>query len=341
MPNSIKMKKLTFIIVGVLFTVTMFGQTYIGGDLNSDGIMQVNETWTYMTTKTVTQAMIDAGTPLVNTVSVTSTEVTARVTATATATTVTTQAPSLAVVKTVDQPTITIPTILHYTTTVTNTGNTSLTNVVVVDSLVVDSLDTFDTTLQVGSHYQGGVIFYLDQTGEHGLIAPITGYIPILRANAQGLYANQAMWGAAPMGGVGTDTILGSGRHNTELMMKTKSAIRPYISAAEFCTNFSVTEGETIYKDWFLPSKDEFIELLKWTVTIPHGGVSENGWWYRSSYFNARFFTSSECMKGDKFYGGAFMPNYVLKYYVWIMQFGYMIPESKGEAVYVIPIRSF
>lgn len=335
------MKKLTFIIVGVLFTATIFGQTLIRGDLNNDGIMQITETWTYMVTKTVTQTMIDAGTPLVSTVSVTSDEVPTRVTAVTTATIDTTQAPSLAVVKTVDQPTITIPTILHYTITVTNTGNTNLSNVVVVDSLVIDSIVPFDTTLVVGGHYQGGVIFYLDSTGEHGLVAPITGYIPIALEDAQGLSANQCMWGAAPMGGVGTDTILGSGEHNTELMMNHKSEVLPYITAAEYCTEFFVTEGGVTYADWFLPSKAEMRELQKLSKLSINDPNYENYSWYVSSYFNARFFTSSECMGGDKFWGNKLMPNFLLKYYIWIAQFGYMLPESKGQAVYVIPIRQF
>lgn len=193
-------------------------------------------------------------------------------------------------------------------------------------------------TLKVGQAFQGGVIFYIAPDGLSGLIAPLTGYIPILRANAQGLYANQCMWGAAPKEGLGTDTRLGMGKNNTELMMKRKSEILPYISAAEHCTRFSVTEGETTYKDWFLPSKDEFVELLKAVSNVKFDDVNFTSWrWYLSSYFNARFHTSSEGMKGDMSWGGKTIPDQ----YVWIMQFGGMMPESKGEAVYVLPIRSF
>ncbi|MCS5491194.1 DUF7507 domain-containing protein, partial [Algoriphagus limi] len=50
--------------------------TYVSGDLNSNNILEIDEAWTYTATKTVTQSMIDAGTALVNTASVTSDEVT-------------------------------------------------------------------------------------------------------------------------------------------------------------------------------------------------------------------------------------------------------------------------
>ena len=42
------------------------GPTLTGGDTNSDGVLQVDETWTYTATYMVTQADIDAGRELVN-----------------------------------------------------------------------------------------------------------------------------------------------------------------------------------------------------------------------------------------------------------------------------------
>ena len=75
---------LTNVVVADAFATT--GPTLSSGDTNTNGIMEVTETWTYTATKTVTQAMIDAGTALVNTASVTTAEVTTPVTDDATTT---------------------------------------------------------------------------------------------------------------------------------------------------------------------------------------------------------------------------------------------------------------
>lgn len=203
------------------------------------------------------------------------------------------------------------------------------------------SVTAFSQTLKVGQHYQGGIIFYLNPEGVGGLIAPLTGYIPIARKDAQGLYANQCMWGAAPAGGLGTDIKIGSGKHNTELILAKKSAILPYITAAEYCQKYTVVDNDVTYNDWFLPSKDEMMELLKLAKLPINDPNYINFKWYKTGYFNARFWTSSECTKGDWFNSRTPIPDKILKYYVWIGQFGYMIPESKGQAVYVLPVRQF
>jgi uncharacterized repeat protein (TIGR01451 family) len=75
---------LTGVVVTDAFATT--GPTLTSGDTNTNNILEVTETWTYTATKTVTQAMIDAGTALVNTVGVVTTEVTTAVTDDATTT---------------------------------------------------------------------------------------------------------------------------------------------------------------------------------------------------------------------------------------------------------------
>ena len=68
-------------LTNVVLTDTFAGGATLTSGDDGDGILEVGETWTYTADYTVTQADIDAGTPLVNTVSVTSTEVTDPVTA--------------------------------------------------------------------------------------------------------------------------------------------------------------------------------------------------------------------------------------------------------------------
>ncbi|SEA71286.1 beta strand repeat-containing protein, partial [Bizionia paragorgiae] len=109
------------------------GATYSSGDTADTGVLNVGETWVYTASYTATQAVIDAGADLVNTASIVTSEISQQ---DANATTVIKQSPALTVNKTVDQAAISSPGTLNYTIEVSNTGNTSLTNIVVDDTFV-------------------------------------------------------------------------------------------------------------------------------------------------------------------------------------------------------------
>lgn len=116
---------------------TLIGPT---GDAGIGGAIDVGETWQYTTVYNVSQADVDAGTDLENTATVTTTET--PVEQSATAVTSIENAPSLVVTKEVDQALINAPSTLAYTIEVTNTGNVSLTNISLVDSLPNASIAT-------------------------------------------------------------------------------------------------------------------------------------------------------------------------------------------------------
>ncbi|MBK7010275.1 MAG: DUF11 domain-containing protein [Saprospiraceae bacterium] len=104
--------------------------------VSSNGNLNVGETWTYTISYTATQADIDAGANLVNTASVTTTQVPGPTTDTAT--TPVTQSPSLTITK--DQtggpnPITSAGQTINYTIVVTNTGNQTQTGVNVSDVL--------------------------------------------------------------------------------------------------------------------------------------------------------------------------------------------------------------
>jgi hypothetical protein len=101
-------------------------------------------------------------------------------------------------------------------------------------------------TLPVGAHYigksfGGGIIFYIDNTGQHGLISSTSDQ-------------SIAEWGCYGNIIGGTGTGIGTGQGNTTNIVSGCSASA---TAAQICDNL-VLNG---YSDWFLPSIDELYEM--------------------------------------------------------------------------------
>ena len=110
---------------------TLLGPT---NDSGLVGQLDVGESWEFTAVYNVSQAEIDQGLSLINRVDVTSDE-TADAVVSDTAQTTVSRSPSFTVEKTVDTITIAEPSDLNYEISVVNTGNTSLTNIVVNDTL--------------------------------------------------------------------------------------------------------------------------------------------------------------------------------------------------------------
>jgi hypothetical protein len=115
----------------------------------------------------------------------------------------------------------------------------------------------------IGLYYEGGIIFYLDVTGEHGLIA------------ATSDQSSGTIWGCfgTLIGLTGTD--IGKGKTSTQFIINGCSTAG---TAAQICY-FLVMNG---YSDWFLPSKDELNQMYIQRNVI--GGFSNNSYWSSSEY---------------------------------------------------------
>jgi hypothetical protein len=118
------------------------------------------------------------------------------------------------------------------------------------------------STLYIGQNYAGGIIFYLDELGEHGLVCAATD---------QGNYT----WGCQGTNII-TSTAIGTGASNTAAIVALCATSN---TAAKICDNL-VLEG---YSDWFLPSKDELNLML---INLNKNGIGNlvNYYWSSSEY---------------------------------------------------------
>jgi uncharacterized repeat protein (TIGR01451 family) len=131
-----------------------FSPSLTAGD-NGNGLLEVGETWTYQAAYTVTQADIDNGLDLTNVVTADTTQTNP---STAEETVDVIQTPGMAVVKTADVASVDgAGDVINYTYTVANTGNVSLTDVVLVDdNFTPDTSD--DSTLTPTNDNGNGIL---------------------------------------------------------------------------------------------------------------------------------------------------------------------------------------
>tara|TARA_B100000809_G_scaffold239246_1_gene260640 strand:+ start:72 stop:752 length:681 start_codon:yes stop_codon:yes gene_type:complete len=125
---------------------------------------------------------------------------------------------------------------------------------------------------KIGDFAQGGIIFWLDESGRHGLVCSKSDQDPAPYCpKGIGFEDNTMAIGDGPYSGEGNTLIIlstyGYGSNNGRLL--------PY--AASVCYRFVNTEGGSTYGDWYLPSKEELNimclnkELIN-KVAISYGG---------------------------------------------------------------------
>ena len=138
------------------------------------------------------------------------------------------------------------------------------------------------TTLShtLGESFGGGIIFYIDGIGQHGLIA---GGAEVMTLWYNGKYV---ITGA-------TGTAVGTGQANTTAIVNaqgppTNDGITGNPYAASYCKNL-VLEG---YNDWFLPSRDE-LHLLSLQTPLLVGGYFTNNHWSSSEIDSLNAWTQS------------------------------------------------
>ena len=147
-----------------------------------------------------------------------------------------------------------------------------------------DWIDTATTsTYYIGQSYGGGIIFWLDASGQHGLIAatvdqssniPWTFYVNYeIGATLNAVYAGKA---------------------NTDMIISVQGDDN---YAAQICDDYSVTINNEYYDDWYLPSKYELNLMYLQKAAI--GGFAGTYYWSSTEY-NTNFAWRQHFVNGDQ-----------------------------------------
>jgi hypothetical protein len=143
----------------------------------------------------------------------------------------------------------------------------------------------------IGLAYGGGIIFYLDGTGQHGLIAAASDQ----GTGVQWYNGSYIITGAA-------GTAIGTGQANT-------AAIVTAQGAGTYAANVCVQLLLNGFNDWYLPSKDELQQLYTQKTVV--GNFTSNYYW-SSSELNGTYAWSQRYSDGFQYNLGAkWIPNYV------------------------------
>jgi hypothetical protein len=135
------------------------------------------------------------------------------------------------------------------------------------------------TTLSftIGQSYRGGIIFYIDGAGKHGLLA------------APSDQSTGTVWGCDGISIPGTSTAIGTGQANTSAIV---NGCYTAGIAAQICNQFVLDYNYL----WFLPSKDELNQMYLQKSII--GGLS--GYYLSSSEFSSDYAWAQDFLDGSQ-----------------------------------------
>lgn len=131
---------------------------------------------------------------------------------------------------------------------------------------------SFIAQVNIGEHFQGGVVFNVDANHAHGFIAAET---DLTASN----------WGCTGTDLLGaTGVILGTGDENTDYIM---SGCSTSGIAARLCGDLNING----YDDWFLPSRNELDSLFDHRSVV--GGFTEDTYWSSTEYDDNNAFSQN------------------------------------------------
>jgi hypothetical protein len=136
-------------------------------------------------------------------------------------------------------------------------------------------------TYSIGDFAQGGIVFWVDEAGQHGLVCAKEDQSTGIRWYA-GTFGNTQAKGDGPY----------AGESNTSIIIAAQVAVGDDggTYAARICNELQITEGGKTYGDWYLPSKVELNLMYQNKATInATSGLNEG-----TSFANAYYWSSTE-----------------------------------------------
>ena len=152
--------------------------------------------------------------------------------------------------------------IITYTVSDTSGNTATATRQVIVEESLV-----------IGQSYQGGIIAYIDSTGQHGLIAAT-------EDQSEGIqwYNSDSIVTCA------TGTAIGTGSTNTDAIIAAQGS-------GSYAASIARDYNGGGYTDWFLPSRDELNQLYVNKAAI--GGFTDALYWSSTEYVNTLAWTQN------------------------------------------------
>ncbi len=142
----------------------------------------------------------------------------------------------------------------------------------------------------IGDYAHGGIVFWVDETGQHGLVCAKEDQNASVRwfggtngntqAKGDGVYAGKA---------------------NTTIIIAGTVSIGDDNAtyAARICNELKVTEGSTTYGDWYLPSNDELILMYQSKREINTTAGNNRGSDLSNAYWSSTEIDNDEAFKID------------------------------------------
>jgi len=169
------------------------------------------------------------------------------------------------------------------------------------------------TTYSVGDFAQGGIVFWVDETGQYGLVCAKED-----QNGGSGIQWYNGSWTDTEAHGDGVY----AGEMNTMLIIANQgSNSNEY--AAGVCANYTAVESGVTYGDWYLPSKEELNLMYQNKATIDATATSNGGSGFASAYYWSSTETSNN--------------------FAWYQYFVISYPDytSKVNSYYVRAVRAF
>jgi len=162
--------------------------------------------------------------------------------------------------------------------------------------------------LVIGSYRYGGVVFYIDGSGQHGLVCDVNDL-------------TDTDWGCMSTPITGAEgTAISTGAQNT---IDIKAECTTTGIAADICDNLTLNG----HSDWFLPSKDELNKIYQNKAVINTTATANGG----VNFSTDRYWSSSETI-------GTYS-----KFSAWSQAFsdGYQTESDKSDIKKVRAVRAF